>query len=90
MAENVQISLNIEFEKLFESFLHSFSEGHILYTNMQKDVATKHSSFKAYNGKICINCIKYRIWNLVSIICAQFFTSPHFAYEYAKWCCDKI
>ena len=47
MVEHVQISLNIEFEKLFESFLHSFSQGHILYTNMQKDVATKLSNIIA-------------------------------------------
>ena len=47
MVEHVQIALNIEFEDLFESFLHSFSQGHILYTNMQKDVATKHSNFIA-------------------------------------------
>ena len=47
MVEHVQIALNIEFEDLFESFLHSFSQGHILYTNMQKDIATKHCNFMA-------------------------------------------
>ena len=47
MVEHVQIALNIEFENLFESLLHSFSKGHILYMNMQKDVATKHSNFIA-------------------------------------------
>ena len=47
MVEHVQIALNIEFENLFESFLHSFSQAHTLYTNKQKDVATKHSSFIA-------------------------------------------
>ena len=47
MVEHVQIALNIEFEDLFESFLHSFSQGHILYANMKKDVATKHSNFIA-------------------------------------------
>ena len=47
MVEHVQIALNIEFENLFETFLHSFSQAHILYTDMQKDVATKHGSFLA-------------------------------------------
>ena len=47
MVEHVQIALSIEFENLFESFLHSFSQAHILYTNMQKDVATKHNNFMA-------------------------------------------
>ena len=59
MVEHVQIAINIEFENSFESFLHSFSQAHIFYTNKQKDVATKHSSFMAFNGKICTNCIKY-------------------------------
>ena len=47
MVEYVQIALSIEFENLFESFLHSFSQAHNLYTNMQNDVATKHSNFMA-------------------------------------------
>ena len=47
MVEHVQIALNIEFENLIALFLHSFSQAHILYTNMQKDVATKHSNFIA-------------------------------------------
>ena len=59
MVKHVLIALNIEFEVMFESFAHNFARLHILYTNMQKDVATKYTYFTAYNGRTCINGLKY-------------------------------
>ena len=90
MVKRVQIALNIEFEVLFKLLVHYFSRFHIFHTNIQKNVATKYTYVKALNGRTYINRLKCRIWDLIWIICAQFFMYLHFAYEHVKRGCDWI
>ena len=59
MVERSHVAFNVEFEILFESFVNNFSQVHFLHMNMQKDVATKYTSFIAENGRTCTNCLKY-------------------------------
>ena len=59
MVERSYIAFNVEFEKLFESFVNNFSQVHFLHTNMQKDVATKYTSFIDENGRTSINYLEY-------------------------------
>ena len=59
MVERSYAAFNVEFEILFESFVNNFSQVHFLYTNMQKDVATKYTSFIAENGRTSINYLEY-------------------------------
>ena len=59
MVEYVLMALNIELEIMFESLVHNFARVHILHMYMQKDVGTKHTDSIVYNGRICINSLKY-------------------------------
>ena len=59
MVEHSYIAFNVEFEKLFESFVNNFSQVHFLHTNMQKDIATKYTSFIVENGRTSINYLEY-------------------------------
>ena len=58
MVESSHLAFNVEFEILFESFVNNFSQVHMLHTNMQKDVATKFTSFIAENGRTNINYLE--------------------------------
>ena len=59
MVERSYIAFNVEFEKLFESFVNNFSQVHFLRMNMQKDVATKYTRFIVENGRTSINYLQY-------------------------------
>ena len=59
MGEHSYIAFNVKFEKLFESFVNNFSQVHFLHMNMQKDVATKYTSFIVENGRTSINYLEY-------------------------------
>ena len=59
MVERSHVAFNVEFEILFELFVNNFSQVHLLHTNMQKDVATKFTSFIAENGTTSINYLEY-------------------------------
>ena len=59
MVEHSYIAFNVEFEKLFESFVNNFSQVHLLHTNLQKDVANKFTSFIDENGRTSINYLEY-------------------------------
>ena len=45
MVEHVLKELNIEFERMLDSFAHNFAQVQIFYANMKNDVATKHAYF---------------------------------------------
>ena len=74
---------NIEYE------VHNFARVLFLHMNIKKGVGTKHSYFIVYNGRICINSLKYWIVDHVWVIGAQFCTSSLFAHDEAKRHCDK-
>ena len=59
MVEHSHVAFNVEFEILFESFVNNFSQVHLLHMNMQKDIATKFTSFIAENGRTSINYLEY-------------------------------
>ena len=59
MVECSHVAFKVEFEILFESFMNNFSQVHFLNMNMQKDIATKFTSFIAENGRTSINYLKY-------------------------------
>ena len=45
MVEYVLIALNIEYKIMFDSLVHNFARVCFLHTNIQKNVATKHTDF---------------------------------------------
>ena len=59
MVESSHLAFNVEFKILFELFVNNFSQVHLLHTNMQKDIATKFTSFIAENGRTSINYHEY-------------------------------
>ena len=50
---------NIKYAIMFDSLMHNFARVDILRIYKQKDVGTKHTYLIVYNGRICINRLKY-------------------------------